>query len=167
LPLRRQQAIAELMAGDLIKHSFYVAPGPRKKPDPTDLACIPYFPAMFTGQANVYHYFHQMVNQTDKPIIQVQNQGRNAVLKRTPHLGELFQFMDGKRTTGEIFEAIATQQKSNGQPVPTPPELLKEFGMLYERLNYFQWLLLRHQGAATMKSPAEMQKRVSDLYAGA
>ena len=107
LNVREQQTLAELLNGKIYKHTFYAAKHVPALPQPTDLDVIPVLGSNIVGQeAGMV----QLVQQAGDVIVFEQGQdtdnGSKVILMKTPHLEYLFKYIDGERTTKEIFRKI-------------------------------------------------------------
>lgn len=131
MPLRRQQAIAELLDGSITMHCFYATRAADAPASYDDLACVPFF-------------FHEPVTGADLAALVERNGGRPFVLDHRhtgmrvlvdpgPHGAAILRRIDGRRSFGEIFEGIGA----------SPEALFAGFRPLYEALRAVERVLLR------------------------
>ena len=66
LPLKEQQAVAELLHGRINKHTFYVAPANRQRPQIIDLENVPFLSISFAEDA--YRYFFELARKSSDII---------------------------------------------------------------------------------------------------
>lgn len=158
LHIQKQYAIAELIAGNIFVHSFYVSTIKDTVAKLTNIDNIPFFSIFHLDCASLYR---DMQN----------NPGRNIVLSPTPNVeitispGKythlVFKYLDGKRSLRKIFRKI---KKELGKSSVTDVELLSNFEPTYKLLNDADWLLLRSPSAKPMRDFDEMQAPVSRRY---
>ena len=136
LPVRKQQAIGELMAGHIMRHSFYVSDQEGTVADLNDLDNVPFF-------------FHAPPTRLDETMA-ANPRGRVNVtfsggLGLSFQPGQwthyLFMYLDGWTSLGEIFDRA---RKETGASV-SDTELLAEFRPIYKVLKDFDGVLLRHR----------------------
>jgi SAM-dependent methyltransferase len=155
LPRRQQQAVAELVAGDLTRHNFYVARAADRVASPDDLKNVPFYFLASPGD---------IVEWMDK------HPGRDIRIESTlypspleirpgPYTKHLFKHLDGERSLKEIFDEVRKDVKLNEQQLAND-ELLREFMPIYERFNAVGWMLLRHRSVGRFRSLADMQRPV-------
>ena len=136
LPVRKQQAIGELMAGHIMLHSFYVSERDGTVADVNDLDNVPFF-------------FYAPPSRLDETMA-ANPRGRVNVtfsggLGLSFQPGQwthyIFKYLDGWTSLGEIFDRV---RKETGASV-SDTELLAEFRPIYKVLKDFDWVLLRHR----------------------
>ena len=153
LPRRQQQAIAELIAGDMIVHNFYVA---RK----TDTV------ATLDELRNVPFYFLDPPRNVPDLIacsrglrVRIETRLYAAPVEFVPgpHTGAIFTHLDGERSLKEIFEQVRRDHGKTDQQLSNP-ELLEEFRPVYEQFTDLGWMLLRHRSVGRFRSLEELQQ---------
>jgi ubiquinone/menaquinone biosynthesis C-methylase UbiE len=140
MPLRAQQAMSELMLGDLITHSFYLTrPGAR----------APYGDADYVP----FIYHEPLPPQTLEQIFTARNGAKRITLAH-PFLGlkveidpgkysaRILRHIDGKRTFGEIFDIVRNEFRA---AAPDNATLFADFSESFDCLNAIERLLLRHK----------------------
>src|SRR5437667_5226600 len=122
LPRRQQQALAELLAGDMIVHNFYVARQADTVASLDDLRNVPFY--FLAPPLNVLESIER-------------SSGQSARVKSTlyaapvefvpgPSTRDIFKYLGGERSLKEPFEQI---QRDRGKTAPNLPndQLLKHF----------------------------------------
>ena len=156
LPRRQQQAIAELVAGDLTRHNFYVARATDRVATPDDLKNVPFY--FLTSPGDIAEWMDKHPGQS----VSVKSTLYQSPLeiKAGKYTKHLFRHLDGERSLKEIFEEVRKDVRLNEQQL-TNDELLREFTPIYERFNAVGWMLLRHRAVGKFRSLAEMQRPVT------
>lgn len=157
-PVRDQQAIAELLNGHIIKHTFYATRKPVTVPIITDPDMVPYFDVPFPPDS--YEMLHKLVVQATGSVSMHSSNGANALFPKTPHLEILTKYLDGKRTVDEICELAL-----RAAPRSSVEELKQEFALMYMIFNHRRWMLLRHKSIPPYLGNEDLQKRVNKMYA--
>lgn len=143
LPRVEQQAAAELFWGCIGKHVFWATPRTESIADPFDFENVPFFfgPSNIDPRTVRYAVLSIPPGQTrsfslsrpDGPTI-------NASLAVDEIARCFLQLIDGKRTMGEIVDAVA----AGFDPAPPRQEVLRTCMETFEILRNFDLLLLRH-----------------------
>jgi len=162
LDARSQQAVAELLHGMIAKHVFYAAKSIPTFPKLENLDYIPFLDIL-SNRESYLSLYEVVCKSTERvSIFNEQTQKRLSFVK-TPHAEAIFKYLDGKRSTKEIFDAIlasASAQKTR----PSYPRLLEEFKLIFDALSVHNWLFLRDPKVHPFTSIPDMQKRVAQLY---
>lgn len=157
LPIRDQQALAELLHGKIIKHTFYTAKTPRTAPAYGDLDLIPHLAIdMELQRDNIL----TTIRETGD-VVQLEQAGtgvRTAFVKG-PHLEPIMKALDGKRSLREIFR-IVIDGYNGRKGAPNYQQLLEEFAYAYKALNTYYWMFLRHPSSSQPIAQHVMQSRV-------
>jgi SAM-dependent methyltransferase len=155
LPRRQQQAIAELIAGDMIVHNFYVARRANTVASLDDLRNVPFY--FLDPPRNVL----ELIEQSSGPSVKVASTLYAAPVEFVPGLytRDLFKYLDGEHSLKEIFEQIRRDHGKTEQQLSND-ELLNEFRPIYQQFNDLGWMLLRHRSVGKFRSLAEMQMPV-------
>ncbi len=143
-PLQRQQACAELLAGDITMHCFYLTQHAACTAAYGDVEMVPFF-------------FHEPINgdimsrvfnaNRGKPfLLQHQHSGISMTVDPGRHSVDILRLIDGRRSFGEIFETIRRGWNRSGA-APSDAALFESFAASYEALNALERLLLRHPQA--------------------
>ncbi len=141
LPIRRQQAIGELMAGHIMQHSFYVSEREQTVADLDDLDNVPYH--FYAPPANLY----ETMTANPKGRVNVTfSGGLGLSFQPGPRTRFIFKYLDGRASLGEIFARV---REETGEPF-TDRELLAEFGPIYEILKPYDWILMRHRSVSPL-----------------
>lgn len=156
---RERHAIAELMNGNLGKHSFYAGKRPRERAEFADDMVISYGPlqSLFT------HFTQDFVRALEAVPVGHRVDGKtlplsgqpNLVVNKTPHTAALMQAIDGVRSIGEIVAAVAAQTGS------APSEVRGSLAQLYREYRSRQVVFLRHQSIPPYRSGRDITARVA------
>ncbi len=136
LPLREQQAVAELIGGDLISHSFYAMRDADTAAPYDDPGYVPFFANEPAAGADFVRLIDAHGNQPF--ALRHGLSGLLHVVDPARYVKSIFAHLDGKRTFGEIFSLVR-----GGAATPTDAELFDEFRPWYVALESIERLLLR------------------------
>gem|GEM_PF-5030758 len=156
LPVRDQQAIAELLNGRIERHIFYAAREVRPQPDSYMLDFIPSLPLTTTTvKADYQRALHAATVPGDIVVIRVNGFNADIVVRKTRHIEEFFRHFDGKRTLREIYDMII-----DTMPVDTVNYgmLSEEFKDLFVSMSKCDYLLMRHNTVSAYRSAEDIQK---------
>jgi hypothetical protein len=140
MPLRAQQAMSELMLGDLVTHSFYLTRAGAKAPY-GDADYVPF----------IYH--EPLPPQTLEQIFTPRNGAQRITLAHQflglkvdidpgKYSGRILRHIDGQRSFGAIFDIVRSEFRA------APPDnatLFADFKASFDCLNAIERLLLRHK----------------------
>lgn len=164
LPLKEQQAVAELLHGRINKHTFYVAPSTRKPPQITDLENVPFLSMSFSEDA--YRFFYELARKSSDVIefhaAPPLNFGIR--LEKKGFTEAIFKYLDGKRSLKQIFRKVMRGCGNRGVKV-TEKQLLEEFSRIYSAFNLYDWMLLRSGNVAPFTSNRVLEQRMVDMCA--
>jgi SAM-dependent methyltransferase len=158
LDVRKQYAIAELLAGNILLHQCYVSNRRNTVAKLHDLDNIPFF--------FLYHLDGASLCQEMQ-----KSPGRDVILCPTPdtklsvtpgrytHL--FFKHIDGKRNLRKIFRKI---KKDLGKSNVSDADLLHDFEPVFRLLNEADWLLLRGPSSRPVSDLHELQDRVAQRH---
>ncbi len=150
LPPRQQHAIAELLSGDLIHHTFYAMRAPATRAPYGDPDYVPFL-------------FHEPVTGSDLAALVRRHASAPFVLNHT-HTGiavnidpgqygaQIFDHLDGRRSFGEIF-ALVRKNNAQASGAPDNGTLFRDFQPLFEFLTAIERLLLRHRAVILPGNP--------------
>lgn len=155
LPRKQQQAIAELIAGDMIVHNFYVAGKTDTVATPDDLRNVPFY--FLDPPRNV----PDLIDRGRGQRVKIEAPLYAAPVEFVPgrYTRDIFTCLDGERSLKEIFEQVRRDHGLSEQQLPND-DLLKEFRPVYERFNDLGWMLLRHRSVGRFRSIEELQRSV-------
>ena len=144
----QQQAIAELLNGRMLMHSFYLSRKAVLAPNSSSLDYIPAISMMIT---NDYSGLSKLVCSS-KGMVQINLPARNLelVFKITPHTVEFFKHMDGERTIKVIYDNIISLGGDDGER-PNYESLAEEFSNLFSVLISNNFLHMRHHSIPASK----------------
>ena len=142
LPPRQQYAIAELLGGNLITHSFYATRSPDTKAPYGDSDYVPFF-------------FHEPITGPELSAL-IRHHGSAPFLLNHAHSGisaevdpgkfgeHILKHVDGKKTFKEIFSLVRLEKMPPGGG-PGDDELFRDFRLFFDFLTAIDRLLLRHR----------------------
>jgi SAM-dependent methyltransferase len=152
-PKRDQQAMAELIAGDLIVHNCYVGRHRDTVATLEDLRNVPFY--FLYEPENIADAIEKRPGQR----ISVKGALFDATIEFMPgpYTRQIFRQLDGERSLKEIFELVRKDVGLSDQELPNA-QLLEEFRPDYEAFNNVGWMLLRHKSVGKFRTLAEMQR---------
>ena len=152
-PKKDQQAVAELIAGDLIVHNCYAARQSDTIAGLDDLRNIPFY--FLYEPENIADLIEKRPGQR----INVKGPLFDATIEfmPSPYTKHIFRCLDGERSLKEIFELIRKEAGLDDQQLPNA-RLLEEFRPIYDAFNNVGWILLRHKSVGKFRSIHEMQR---------
>lgn len=155
LSRRRQQAIAELVAGNLTRHNCYVARDADRVARLDDVKNVPFYFLDPPGDIAEWMEHHPGQAVSVKSTLYQSN----LEIRPGKYTRHIFKYLDGARSLKEIFAevrkevALSERQLTNG-------ELLREFKPIYEQFNAVGWMLLRHRSVGQFRALSQMQRPV-------
>jgi SAM-dependent methyltransferase len=158
LPLRDQQALAELLNSKICRHIFYAAKTPPTRPDPMDMEMIPLLGLKVAGETDaicgVMRQAGDVVILTSEMVADLK-----VTLPKTPHMEPIFRHVDGKRTLREIFRKVMDTNAAK-KDKPNFQTLSMEFAAMFQIMNSYDWLFLRGKDTAPVLNLDALQARV-------
>ncbi len=150
---RDQQTLAELLHGQIFKHTFYAAKHVPQPPQPEDLDVIPIFSFEIHDGAAI---IMDIINHPTDGWVNVTHPRSEVAIKfvHTPHLAALFTQIDGHRPLREIIARVA------GDTGAERGTLQQEFAALYDAFHRAGWMYLRYPESSAVIYPIELQHRV-------
>ena len=147
MPAVKREAICEIMAGNIIKHSVHITKKKNTVADFTDFNNVPFF---FNSGSSIAKEIYSFIDGNEDKLMNKAVQytftdslkrQMNVNLAILPHTKYLFNHLDGKNTFKEIFDKVRkdTKTKSSDQ------ELWNEFYMNLNGLRTVGALMLRHK----------------------
>jgi SAM-dependent methyltransferase len=150
LPPRQQYAIAELLSGNLITHSFFATRAADTRAPYGDADYVPFL-------------IHEPVTGPELSAL-IRHHGSAPFLLNHAHTGiaveidpgrfgaHIFDHVDGKRTFGEIFSRVRAGKNYSGD-APGDEQLFRDVQPLCDFLTAIDRLLLRHRSVPPMDAP--------------
>jgi len=160
MPVRAQEAIAELANGRLTRHCLYAAKTARKIPNLADPANVPFF-SSFLYSDGMYEEIRKLLEDEKRGSININkwHLSRQITVKKYSRL--IFKYLDGERTIREIIAGVKSEI-----PDADEREIKAEFEEIYNAFNLFDWMLLRHESCPNIaKSDRDLQKIFVDREA--
>jgi SAM-dependent methyltransferase len=143
MPLPQQETIMELMWGGITKHEFWAVPaGLDSRARLDDWENVPFYPSPKAGMENLGRQVTAALQQAGDQTIPFT--ASNITVELTPsRLSNLvFEYIDGRRTMGEILGLVRRECSDN----PTDEEILAEFAPNYNAISgTLDQLLLAHK----------------------
>jgi SAM-dependent methyltransferase len=144
LPLRAQQAIAELLIGNIKMHVFYATASEDTKAPYGDIDYVPFF---FHEPVTGIDFFNLVTRHRDQPFVLNHSfSGISATVDPGRFAKYVLKHIDGTRTFREIFERVRAEPECAAR-APGDQELFNDFAAFFELLNAMDRLLLRHATA--------------------
>jgi 2-polyprenyl-3-methyl-5-hydroxy-6-metoxy-1,4-benzoquinol methylase len=154
---REQEAIAEIIGGDIYTHTFYATRQPDSAASPEDLDNVPFF---FHDPVTGPFFYDQLDRSTKDPLVLAhEHSGATVRIPRGRYVKHVFQHINGERTLREIFERVRSECAAHGA-APSDHSLVNEFGAAFDELNAIDTLLLRHKSVPRYKSIAELHAQM-------
>jgi SAM-dependent methyltransferase len=152
-PKKEQQAIAELIAGDVIVHNCYLARSKDRVAGVEDLRNVPFY-FLYNPPSVI-----DLIDKHPGQPVRIQGTLYGATIEFVPgkYTRHIFQYLDGERSLKEIFESVRRDVGRSEQELSNQ-ELLEEFRPIYQRFNDVGWMLLRHRSVGTFRSLQELQR---------
>lgn len=146
MPRVKREAICEIMAGNIIKHSIHITKKKNTIAEFEDFNNIPFLFNSKTIAQEIYNFIDQNEEKLMNKAVQytftdfLQRQ-MNVSLAILPHTKYLFKHLDSKSTFQEIFNKVRKETKTKS----SDHDLWTEFCMNLRGLNTVGALLLRHK----------------------
>ena len=144
LPLFEQQAIAELIAGDIDRHSFYATASDDTAASIAELDNVPFFFLDFESVKGRDLSEYMDRNPGKHPQFKNANTGASFELVSGKYSRHLLRHLDGDRSLREIFQLARNDEPLRSTAV-TDAQLLEDFRPVFELFNGAEGMLLRHK----------------------
>lgn len=149
LPERTQHAVAELIGGDLISHSFYLTRGSDVVSPYGDPEYIPFF-ITETHPATGPELATLIDQHGNRPfLLRHAQSGLEIALDPGRYVRAIFERIDGRRTFEQIFSDVRAAEGRTDSP--SDEALFAEFKPWYDALGSIERLLLRHRDAPPIR----------------
>lgn len=149
-PQSTQQAIMELMAGNITKHTFYLSKTTNTRAKPSDNNNIPYYNrTKINGEDLAFN----IESRNCKNITIKANNKYSSNITIGKYTTELLRRINGEKTIGEIYSEINDKFENKVDA----SALKLDFESLYNELNKFDTMLLRNHMSEIIPSPDEIQ----------
>ncbi len=157
LDSKEQHALAELLNGKIIKHTFYTAKSVPARPSPDDLDMIPLLGFdIFSEQEAICEAIR---NAQDTVLLRQLSTGIDCIFRKTPHMEAIFQRIDGHVTLRDIFRMIMDSPSSKTQKANFQT-LAQEFAIMFAAMGTYNWLFLRCKDTSPVVYSDVLQARV-------
>jgi 2-polyprenyl-3-methyl-5-hydroxy-6-metoxy-1,4-benzoquinol methylase len=155
LPVPEQQAVAELIAGNIDRHCFYAMQSAGTAATLDELDNVPFF---FLGYASIKGKDiaeHIRKNPGQRLKFTEPTTTITLVLAPGKYSEQLLRHLDGERSLREIFELARNDMPSGGAGV-TDAQLLEDFRPIFDLFNAAEGMLLRHKSVSRFPGIAEL-----------
>jgi hypothetical protein len=154
MPVRRQQALAELLDGGIKTHTAYVSRNSDTIANVNRLTLIPYYTFRFAPGEEV---FQGLSRNPDKPLHLTFGEGVDDVfVEQGPYTRYIFKYIDGNRTLAEIFDRVQRDRDFLGRNMPSLEDLSAAFKAISETLIGNELLLLRGDNIPPYSNPDDL-----------
>jgi len=162
MSLKEQQIIAELLCGNIIKHSFYIS---KIKKEVSDIKNSDYVPCFsMTSSPDYNKEIYNKIKSSKSEKINIEFNGIKFDINCTLINQEFFKYIDGNKSTKEIIKSVRKSIRIQGNNPPSEESLFDEFTKLFKLLCKYDLLLLRSKDIAQFQTSYEMQMRVHTIY---
>ena len=161
LDVRKQQAAAELMNGQILKHNFYARRTPVKKPLPQDDQWLPFCWMMYT-EDTAYKGLSDAVAKVEvgKEVVFREDDSKGVVsFIKNPLSQAVVDVLDGKNTIRDILKRVQAKH-----PSASRNQIGDAFVSIYSALHLHNWMLLRDPKIKPFLSATELQKRFLAMH---
>ena len=156
LPLLEQQAIAELIAGDMDRHSFYATGSDDPVASVAELDNVSFFFLDFEPVKG--RDLAEYMDRNPGKYPQFKHAGTGATHELAPgrYSKHLLRHLDGDRSLREIFQLAKNEQPLRNAGV-TDEQLLDDFRPVFELFNRMEGMLLRHKSVGRFPGVSSLQ----------
>lgn len=145
----QQQGVAELAAGNMLKHSFYCGKEPHSaqnaqiKPASMDGSWIPDFSQRFDvdGDASKTMATQMAANMGEK--FNISHSHGKIVVRVNPRILALVTHLDGHNSIDTIVEKAHQDLSPNKRDAQLHTVLRQDLGKLCDALGYYEWVFIR------------------------
>lgn len=141
-PIEQQHAIAELLSGDEIKHTFYCAAARVEAPSPTDEQLVPHFSLHFDVRGQRHTELVTMFEAAAGRPSRVEHAGRRVSVRLNDGGLACLRAVDGHRTIAEVLATARCELSARGVE-RDGDGLLRDWQGLFAAMSAFDWMLLR------------------------
>ena len=155
LPVPEQQAVAELIAGNIDRHCFYAMQSAGTTATVDELDNVPFF---FLGFAPIQGRDiaeHIRKNPGQRLVFKDPRTTITLVLAPGKYSEQLLRHLDGERSLREIFELARNDMPPGGDGV-TDAQLLEDFRPIFDLFNSAEGMLLRHKSVSRFPGIEEL-----------
>ena len=152
---KKQQAIMEIVVGNIFKHTIYAASKENSKASLDDMDMVPFFHNITPTGINEF-----MEKNPGQQISFNHQNGHKVIINPKTHTKLIFKYLDGMRTFGDICEAI---RKDMNDPKITNEMIMDDFKAMFETFIKLDWMMLRHKSVQPILALGDLQKRMIEL----
>jgi 2-polyprenyl-3-methyl-5-hydroxy-6-metoxy-1,4-benzoquinol methylase len=158
---RERQTIAELLHGNMSKHSFYASKQPRQNAEFADDMVMCYGPL----QEMFAHFAEEFAKIAEQSPVGNRLEGKtipfaaqpNLVIINTTHTAALMRAIDGKRSIGQIVANVA------GETGASMNEVRDNLQQLYREYRSRQVVYLRHESIPPYRGGRDIKTRMEKV----
>jgi len=162
LPISKQQAIAEIIAGTHKKHTFYVSFNTDTVAVLDDPDIIPFF--YFCENISAKQLYDLAIDKKPGESISAKHPRKGtAELTIGKYTKHLLKHLNGYNPLKKIFELVR-KEKEFKQNVPSDEEIFYDFKNIYDLFDLMDLMLLRHRSVPPFKTYQQMQEPVTRRY---
>jgi ubiquinone/menaquinone biosynthesis C-methylase UbiE len=159
LPQKKQQAVAELLAGNMGKHTFYASAKPVRFPEIANEENIPLIASF--SQLTGPDFSAALANKPGETVTFEWPAPRFVIeLPRTAHAEMIFRHVDGHNSIRSIYENVRNECNQKGLPVPAIGVLRDEFTNIFSALNSVEAMLLRGPATSPVASLRTVEQQM-------
>lgn len=140
LPVEQQQAIAELMNGNIKTHTFYVSKQKNTLADHMDFNLVPFYSFTFAPPEALFNDFSK--NPTKALEINLGNKIGSLKLEQAAYTRHILRYLNGMRSLGEIVQCIKDDFVTDSE-VFNENEMLADYNALFEKFNLYELIFMR------------------------
>lgn len=150
--LQQQQAMAELINGNIKTHTFYVSKKSNTLADYLDVSMIPYFTFQFAPPDTLFNDLNKNPTKTIK--LKLGNNIEPLELAQSKYTRYILRYLDGNRTLGEIIQQIKSNFTSDSNF--NENALLDDYNTLYSKFFSYELMLLRSKDIKRYKTHKQL-----------
>lgn len=143
LPLSQRQGVAELAAGNMLKHSFYCTrKGQNSQRQPSG-SWIPDFSQRYDVDGNAAAELAAQMRKHMGEKFTIERNGCRIVVRVNPRILSLIEKIDGQRSLDEIVAEARRVLDPKQEDTALLEVLARDLNKICEALGYYEWVFLR------------------------
>lgn len=139
----QRQGVAELAAGNMLKHSFYCVPKGQRPQSSRSGSWIPDFSQRFDVEGNAASELASQMRKCMGEKFTIERNGCRIVVRVNPRILSLIELIDGRRSLDEIVRQSRLQLDPNKEDSDLLEVLRRDLNKICEALGYYEWVFLR------------------------
>ncbi len=161
LSIREQQALAELLHGEIRCHVFYAmreVPSVASLDDPD---MVPSFAISYLSSGKIEGEPLEAIKNAEETITFMNDITRRGVkFKATPNAYAIIKHIDSRKTVREIIAAV--QSEAGEKYPPSADMLMQELQHIYNAFRIQDWIFVRHKDVPMYKRWPQMQGHMKE-----